>query len=242
METIDKPIYLHLKEYIAVKLLARDASYEAVKRECNLSTLELCNFLATLRRKTGILNTKDSQQAKDYLANYHAASKGPGPSHVQQEVMKRLLGINYEEHTLTAAAYQMGRTEDEVMAILKSGLTMAGIFATTEAEQRVQARIYFANTKTIIGGDDLLTDNHFLALGMYARGETVSGIVDEFTRLKIVGTSHVYVEFLLRQGRDRLGVTARGRGVQRRLVAIALARIARERAEKKENTMDDPMF
>lgn len=242
MEIIDKPIYLHLREYQAIKLLARDASYEAVKRECNVTTLGLCNFMAVLRRKTGIENTKDSQQAKDYLAKYHAASKGPGPDSLQCEAIKRLLGIGHEVHTLPATAYKMGKTEDEVSSLFRSGLALAGIFATEETEQRVQARIYFANTKIIIGGDDLLTENHFLALRMYANGMSASAIVDEFIRLKVVGASHVYIELLLRQGRDRLGVTARGRGVQRRLVATALARIDREAEEKKLNTMDDPAF
>lgn len=227
--------YLTDLEQKAVKLLAEEKSYEAIKRECYLSTLKLCPFLGAIRRKTGIADTKDAQQVRDYITKYEAAANGPGPSPLQMEVINRLMGVGYPEHELSAIDYRMGLSPGSAYMEYEAGLNAAGIYATTASERTVQCRMFLASLH-VRPTASMLNDNHLRALRLYAQNEKEYFIAQQMPP----GFNSIpAVEMLIQDGVDRLGVVARGRGVQRRLVGIALDRLEQE---KSKTLMNDPMF
>jgi ATP/maltotriose-dependent transcriptional regulator MalT len=212
---MEKPnIYLSPAEMMALQMLAEDRSYGAVQRDCGIPSLKF--------------NAKEVQR---YLTAHAQAMEGPGPSALQLEAMQRHFGVGHENHTQEAVASRMGVSTEEAVALFNGGLAAAGIFATDGRERRVQGRIYLAS-QLVLKKALPLSDNHLQVLRLYAIGLSDDAIASE------TGLSFTYVDALIREGCQRLGTVARGRGVQRRLVAIALAR----REGNPPVTMDDPAF
>jgi hypothetical protein len=217
-------IYLTPVELQAVEMLAAGQNYEILKKEFGLNAQTLCPFLGNIRRKTGILSAKDPQQAQDYLAGYAKAMSGPGPDAKQIEVLERTAGVGYKDHPLTALGNCMGMDQSKAVDLYQAALESAGIMTPDSRECRVQARIYLATRFRVTGGRESLTENHLKVLRLYAQGVRDYRMADELGP----EFTNVYSEMLIREGCERLGCIARGRGVQRRLVAAALAQMDRE--------------
>jgi DNA-binding CsgD family transcriptional regulator len=167
---MEKHFYLNEKELIALELLAKDGSYTAIKRDCGLSSVTLCNFLSKLRKKTGVTNTKDVEQVKNYLTQYQAVVTGTGPSDDQRNIIQRVLGVGFEPTTIQAIGHIKGQPTEHILAEYEAGIRAMGIFATSPRERRVQARLWLARRPIIIGGVERLTENHLKVLRMYADG------------------------------------------------------------------------
>lgn len=233
-------IYLTDLEQKALSLLAEDKSYEAVKRECGLTSHQISRFMDRIRKKTGIENTKNVQQVRAYLEKYAKAISGPGPTEQQLEALQRVLGVRYPEQDPHALSYRMGLGSVFAgLQLFEDALNAAGIFATTVSEAKAQGRIYLSYRNSMAKALPL-TENHEAVLHLYAQGHKTHVIAEMLGE----GFSEDYVDLLIHQGALRLGAISRGRGVQRRLVGIALAhRAQREKnAQKAVITMADPAF
>jgi DNA-binding CsgD family transcriptional regulator len=237
--------YLTPNEHTALQMLADDKSYNAIKRVFNLTALSLCAFLAAIRRKTGIEDTSKASLVQHYLTEF-AQTQSLTPTDDQREIVQRALGVGSTRDTFQGIAYLKKRPEAEIRELYESGLKAMGIFAKEDRERRVQSRAYFAREIPAQGAEGL-TKKHLLALRMYADGLKEKQIISDLLALNLPAT-HIYVDFLIKDGCKKLGVTARGRGVQRKLVGIALDE--HERKMKPATpapttapvSMDDPMF
>lgn len=209
-------LYLTTNEEKAIHLLADGKSLETVHYECALSLQRLYNFMATLRRKTGILNIRKAQNSRDYLAKYKKAMAGDPPTTEHLE----LLAI--------VATGKLGELGDREPAFSEA-CNRAGIFATYIPEIRAQCRSYLLHRKAPT--DTKLTSIHKRALLLYAMGKTMREINDTLKPHK--------AKKLLREAMEWLGIVSRGRGVQRRLATIALERM---KEQPTAVTMEDPMF
>lgn len=230
--------FLTASESLALRLLAEDRSYEAVKRECHLTSLELCSFLVGIRKKTGIENTKNSAECRAYLENFAKAQAAGGPNAKEMELLQRLHGVGYlQSQTLEAAAHMMRITPEEAARLYQSALRAAGIFAKNEREARVQTKIFLAS-RNLMKTAMPLSENHELVLHCYAQHMKPRHIAATLGAEKF---PEPYVHKLIAEGLNRLGICSRGRGVQQRLVAVALKRKAQAEAMPPV-TMDDPAF
>lgn len=203
-------IYLTQTEQKAVELIADGRSMEFIHNECVEAPQRLSNFLATLRRKTGISDTKRALPAQKYLAACHAAINGPRPSPDEMGALA------------TVAAHGIRKLPTEQLTLFKSACQKAAIFTHDNSEARQQCRAYLL-CHTSPPDAPKLTPLHKRALRLYTMGKEVWEIAD--TLADGMQEQRTTAEKLLREGIESLGVISRGRGVQRRLVAIALERM-----------------
>lgn len=236
MEIIHR--YLTIAEYKAVKMLAEEKSYDAIKRECQV-TLGKCPtqamplFLSALRKKTGIENTRSAQEAQNYLRAYEQ-SLSVEPNDAQLDVLKRMAGVTHMAHSLLSLANNTGRTEQEAAQDYTDALASIGIFAKHASTRSVQMKLYFASRKPHVEPRDPITERQWEALRMFADGVDAQTIA---THLRMV--KPLYATQLIQSICDRLAIRSRGRGVQRKLARIA---IAYHDAQNAPLTMDDAAF
>lgn len=246
---MDYPIiYLTETEQLALNILADTSGYGyvEVKRKCKVTSALLCPLLASIRRKTGIADTKDPQQIQRYLLKYEQASGQPDEK--QLEMLRRITGVGFRAtgpQTLEGASYHMHLSTTAGQQLFTDALHSIGIFTPEPREQRVQTLLFLASHYVEPKGEHL-TENHLAAMRAYA--EHVNAQPEELARLLGPDFSEGYVKLLLKQGMERLGICARGRGVQRRLVKLALQRMEKEQpaspvpSSLPAVTMDDPAF
>lgn len=232
------PFYLTPVEAKAVKLLSEGQNYRIVGRVCSIEPQKLPAFLALLRKKTGIPDSKEPQYSLHFLRKYALSQAEPPPADALK-TLRRVLGIAETPHTFEALGYKRGTNVHEAIAAYKAALHTIGIFSTDERVQRVQARVYFATQAPPVDASATrpFTPKRIKALELYAAGASFQAIADELPVLK-----PEYAKAIVKEGCEALGVKARGRGVQRRLVGVALERMKRENTPKEPPTMADPAF
>lgn len=230
--------YLTQDEQRAVELLASGKTLEQIARALELSEPRKARYLLdTLVRKTGI-SQRSPERAKAYLRAVEQAFDSDGPNHEQIALIQNIANDGFPRALYLAPIKHTSAETTEKIALHESALNAAGIFSRNPGEVRVQCCAFLAGQKPI----PLLSDKCKAALRLYANGCRMADIA------AIMGESMnaLCVEKLIRTGCDALGVTSRGRGVQRRLLAIALERMEprREQSEQKpdEITMSDPLF
>lgn len=231
--------YLTEEETRALDMLAKETSYHAIRRECNVHSARLPLFMQDLRRKTGIHDTRDAQAVQTYLTSYEQAVNGPGPNARQLECIKRVLGVDYPPHSLEAAAYRMDIKKAEAHELYESGLRAAGIFSRDPRTQRGQARIFLAIRPEAQAGRPPLSRDHIAVLELLSQGYRREVIA---AQLKF---SIGHTKLIVSEIAQRLGAVSRGRGAQEKLILLAAAHLAeRQKDEQKEHEIDmsDPAF
>lgn len=195
--------YLTPQEQLAVQMLAEDKNRHAICEAIELPIHHYSVFMGKIRRKTGILNVRMGRYAREYLANVEIARRNK-PTPDQMNLLAQVAIGNqhvYDANTVVSA------------------LRAAGIFSNHPVEQKSQSRMYLVHREKA-PNEKSLTAAHKRILHLYALGKDLVQIAYE------LGWKHAAsVERCLREAIDSLGVTARGRGVQRKLVGIALERI-----------------
>lgn len=228
--------YLTNDEFLAIQLLAEHKSYTYVKQKCHVSkgrcpSSELSIFYSGIRLKSGIRDLRDAQQCQDYLESYARATAQP-PTEEHLKTLRKILGIGCEAHTFEALANNAQCTRAEAEQAWREALRAIGILTHDERQQRVQARLYLASQKPIVTPAIPISDNGWKALRMHAEGRSFEEIARE---LKLVRPE--YARQLVQEGCAKLGIKARGRGVQTKLIRAALAH-----HDSQQVTMADPMF
>jgi hypothetical protein len=229
--------YLNPQESKALEMLSKDMSYAAVKRDClnsegKCASQALPVFMQGIRKKTGIMDLHDAQEVRAYLEKCQRAAATP-PTDEQLNILRRVLGIGYVPHTMEALANNTGRTKPEALQAWQDALRAIGIFATDPATQRVQAACYFASNTPFVQPVEPFTPKQWQALRLYSQGASFHAIASELGLLR-----EEYGKEVVRRVCEKLGISARGRGVQRKLAALALKQAGKEH----EVTMDDPAF
>ncbi len=231
-------IYLTENEESALHFLAEGKSSLFIKEHCDLPLSGMGFFLATLRRKTGILNIRQPSECRNYISRYVAALKTP-PTAEQLNLLKRVRhGDSLEaiSHRFDITLTELYRRYDEACAAI-------GIFAKEERARRMSILIYLSAF-----GEPLrsLGELQLRALRLLADGKSY----DEISLLMQEKLS--YVRYLIKDAATRLSLSARGRDVQRNLIRAYLARkdaavsaeaaAAQSPSEQPEVSMDDPAF
>lgn len=233
MEIVNR--YLTPMDQKALWLLSEGRSYRIVKDETGINSQRFGIFMAKLRKKTGIEDTQDVQQVRSYLASLHNGE----PTPKQLEILNRVAGTGpfLIPHTIESLAMNLQISKAEAEAKVADACAAVGIMAKDERERRVQIKMYMADRKTVVKGVERLSHEHIAVLREYAEGAHVE-------YMERMGSQfHVNrAKLLLKEGLSLLGICARGRGVQRRLVTIALKRAERESMARTAPTMDDPAF
>lgn len=198
--------YLTPTEQLVVEMIAQDKSYAAIARKTpDLSPRQVAHLRSTLCRKAGIPTIKDSCYAKEYLANVTQTLNGPGPDDYQRSIIRHV----------AAGTRGFRLLQDEHFAAMRA----AGIFTTNPPEARVQCTAFLC-----LQDLPYLSESHLRALRLFADGCPINDLA--------AAMDDDNAETLVREGCDALKVTSRGRGVQRRLVGIALERIERNQSQK----------
>lgn len=230
--------YLTPEEFKAVQMLADDKSYGAIKRECALPgnacpTSQMPIFLASLRKKTGIRDTTDPQQAREYLTKWEQSRRAE-PTPEQLQAIKRMIGLGYTQcQSLTTLANCMALSTEAATLLYQAGLHAIGCFATDPREQRVQTRLYFAHRKPIVTPVEPMTPKRWLAVEMHANGASYESIAEAIGYLRPEDA-----KLFVRKTCVMLGIVAPGRGLQKRLLLAAIA----HRNAQAADALNDPMF
>lgn len=231
METIS--IYLSSNELQALKMFSEERSSAAIKRDCApaLSSSAFVAFCVGTKRKTGIRDLRNAEEVKSYLFWVDQALKME-PTLAQLELLRRILGIGFPDHTFESLANRLQITPKEAQQRYQEALHAIGIFATDERMQRVQARLFFASRPPTVTPVTPPGKLHWEVLRLYSEGLRAEDIAMRMEqRLP-------FVQMLIKQACERLGITARGRGVQRKLAKLAIE----QHEGKKAALMDDPAF
>lgn len=237
-----KNYYLTEEETRALTFLAEERSNAFIRRECKVDTLfrasydRMCRFLFLIRKKTGMEKTT-GEAARKYLEAYASAKHAPTPQQI--EALCRFAGHGHDEHERNqiGAAMRLAPTYDEAKplgeALLDSALHEVGIFATDKGERRTQAKLWAAR-HCPLSTMPKLSPSHLEILQLHADGWSNDAIAEK------MGMTPRNVMFTLREACLRVGATARGRGVQRRILQAILEH--RRAQESTPVTMDDPAF
>lgn len=96
--------FLHPKELRILRLLARGRSYEEVCAEMKIKKSCLHTHCLHIRQKTGIRETKDARQCKDYMLAHTAHPQQywrpspTSPTHTQLEILRLMVeGLSYAQ-------------------------------------------------------------------------------------------------------------------------------------------------
>ncbi len=230
-------IYLTPAEQKAIEMVANGQSNRTIRDALDMTPANYGNFMAALRKKTGIPNTKDARFSREYLEA--VAAPRPDPTPEQLTTLEYVATHGFPVHDLCLLSPHKPISSDRAASLFDSALKVAGIFARNTLEWRVQCAAYLAHRKGVDPQANSLSELHKRTLRLYASGKQIWEIADILHSDKsVIGHMRSTVtEKLLREGLEALGVVARGRGVQRRLVGIALAAMGEAGV-----TMEDPMF
>lgn len=218
--------YLTPTEQAALTMIAEGKSYRAIAQALALSPLTpktVGLFMAKLRQRTGMVNTRDATFARDYLAAYaQSLQKSPTPDQIA--IIEYIAHRGLPKRNIAELA--PGKTEQEAWGIVRAAIQAAGIRAG-ENEWCRQCAIYLAHRNASKAAPKL-SDAHKLALRLYSQGMAVCEINEHLPS----GSPFMDAKRLIREGCDALGATSRGRGVQRRLLSIALAQMEQKPTQK----------
>lgn len=206
-------IYLNELEKKTLTFLAKEKSLNCIRRAIGLHGSAFHSFLHRLRKKTAISNLKDPKRVQRYFADYAAAMSGPRPTPFQMELLAKV----------SLVGFQRAINTPEEMQEFKEARARAALFAKDMLQ--TQCRLYLISCNP--PDPQKLSPVHKRALELFARGMEIPDITDTLKGPQVASK-------LIREGCVLLGIVSRGRGVQRKLAAIAL--------ERMKDPMNDPMF
>lgn len=221
-----KIIYLTKDEDNAIKLLAKGASPSIIQRNCILPASGMGFFTAELRRKTGIIDTRNPRQCREYLENYRKAMEGEGLTPTQLKAAR----FQQDRETYGAIAARLGIPQAEVSLLIEDACTSAGIFSHDVRARKAQWRIYLALFHPI--AERPISDQKMTMLRLLAEGMSYYDIAEKMS------WPLEYLKLVSRQVCAYLGLTAKGKNAQRRLIVAYLEHKDTETADM----MNDPAF
>lgn len=232
-------IYLTENEEKAIRALTEPIVYSALKHSCEVPAIGVHLFAADLRRKTGIRDTKNPLECRAYLQRYDAAMSSLAPTAEQLTLLRYFLaGESYQ-----GVAYQLTRARGEsqieplvatdIPPLVDDACASVGIYTRDDLARRVQIRIYLASFHTALSPSNALSPTEEKYLRLWAEGKGHSEIADA------VGERREYIKDMIKTACKRLGLCARGRGVQRSLVRAFFAQMD---SPKEQIDMSDPAF
>lgn len=219
-------IYLTEDEYKALVLLSEGKTSYMIRQNCFVPASGLSFFLSEIRRKTGIRDTKQPPECREYLKRHAEALSTPPTTDQIRILQKYQAGETWE-----GIAHTMPLLIEQVIPALDSACRAVGIFTQDERARKIQVRQYLAcylPHELVIFTPSVLAVLRGIANGTPL--EDIAQQVDQ--RLEWVRSTAKDTLF-------KLGLAARGRDVQRNM-ATAFLRV-REHLNPTI-TMDDPAF
>lgn len=224
-------IYLSEEEEKALRLLAQGFNSYVIHEKCKLPMAGMGIFTQEIRRKTGIRDTKYARECFLYIKRFEEAMDNPPltPDDL------RLLRFYRDDYTLDAMASEWKTTPVEITARIESLFTHMGIFTKDERARRLQLRIYLIAFHAPAQPE---TPFHWNLLRMLARGLSFAEIAHE------LGERKEYIQFKTREICTKLGLLAKGRDVQRKLIRAFLATHSEPQSPTQDvaDPLNDPMF
>lgn len=183
-------------------------------------------FLSEIRRKTGIRDTKDHKECRDYLKHF-ASFTANLPSADELFALRLLMAGS----SLEAMAYKLHLPQEQITTFLDTACRSVGILTRDERARKIQVRQYITSHFPISGV--IFTPARLAVLRGVADGKPLAQIADE------VNQPTDWVEWTLKDLTKGLGLVTRGRDVMRTLIQTFLK--VRE-VRNPSITMDDPAF
>lgn len=204
-----------------------------IQRKCTLPLSGFFVFAQNIRRKTGIADTRSPEQCRAYLQKYAKAMAGPGFTKDQVTLARLTLG----GHTTEGKAHQIKSTEAQVIELIADLYAKAAIYAEDPTVRKGQLKTYLAahHPENVEVSMDQMVILNYLAQGKSY--EEIGQILSNTPANKIRRQAMLTC--------IRLGLNARGNGVQRNLIRKYLAKVDADNvkeAQGLEDLMDDPMF
>lgn len=219
-------IYLTKDEHKALVLLSEGKTSFMIREQCLVPASGMSFFLSEIRRKTGIRDTKQPPECREYLKRHNEAlSHSPAPEHI------RLLQKYQAGETWEGIAYTMPLPIEEVLPALDKACHAIGSFTRDERARKMQVRQYLAcylPNETVIWAPNVLAVLHGIA-----NATPIEEIAAEVNQLP------GWVRSTAKDTLYKLGLAARGRDVQKTMAASFLR--VREYLNPTV-TMDDPAF
>lgn len=219
---MNKYPYLNDAESQALELLAEGKRMRQI-RESVSSTVEnryFYMFLATIRRKTGIVNTQDIAECLAYRSQMEKVS-------LPAELSKRdmlLLQHFTESWPYSVSAGRMGISEAEAKEQTEAALAAIGITAQDQRTRRSQVRMYFARYGN---------PNKFLPPPSPIHLQILHAIAGGIDPDTLPGLERADIRALTKEACQRINASSPGRNAQRKLVQAYFA---------AQDAMSDPMF
>lgn len=219
-------IYLTKDEHHALVLLSELKTTYAIQEQCKIPMSGMGFFLSEIRRKTGIRDTKQTKECKDYLKRHAEALSKPPTTDQIRILRKYLAGETWE-----AIGNSMPLPLEQVIPTLDKACHAVGIFTQDERARKIQVRQYLA---CYIPNETVIWTPATLAV---VRGIANATPIEEIAQQ--VNQTTGWVRSTAKDTLYKLGLAARGRDVQRNM-ANAFLRL-RDHINPPV-TMDDPMF
>lgn len=206
-------IYLTPNEESALRLYARGkASILDLQQNCLIPAAGLQSLRNDLKRKTGIEDLHDKDEVREYIVKHETTLRLHALGPQQIDFAQKYV----ESRNVAHLAHMLSIYPDEVPEPLEQLLKLIGIFSKDEATRKLHTRVYLIYYHPKI---EPISITHTQLLRAYACGATFEEIgLSTKTPLK-------YVKLAIRKECSRFGLTARGRDVQRWLVAAYLDRV-----------------
>lgn len=218
-------LYLSDNEENALLLLCKGFTSYAIRQQCDIPSAGMAVFTQTIRKKTGIADSRSIETCREYLARYDAAMASLALSPRALQLFRYLS----RGDTLTGTAYLLQCTEAELLMEYESALTAAGIFTRDPQTRGIQTRLFMAAYHPASKPE---TPREWQILREMARGAKPAEIAEA------MAIPLAFVEDKALELCRRIGLIARGRDVQRNLIRAFLSR----NAEKEPVDMSDPAF
>ncbi len=214
--------YISKDEQRVIELIAQGKSSKAIVDEIAHAR----RLRAAIRHKTGIPNTSDARFSREYLEAAQAALSAP-PQFTSDE----LASLSNVAETGMPRSWT-----SEALAVFQSACRKAAIFTSNPGELRTQCRAFLAFRDPVRVA---LTYFHKQAMRLYADGLETHEIAALLTNLDGTPRKLYEVEKLISAGCKMLKATSCGRGVQRRLVGIALNAMENASKSAEKDPLDD---
>lgn len=212
--------YISADEQLMLTLIAQGKSSRAIREEIG----DHANRLrAGLRHKTGIPNTRDARFSREYLDACQAALSARQP--LTEDELAAIRNVANDGFPRSWS--------DADLALFNRAAAKAAIFTRYPAEVRTQCRAFINQQRPI----PALTTFHKQVLRLYAEGKEPEEIAQLLPDTTGAPRPFAYIRKLVADGIKMLDVTSEGRGVQRRLLSIALAQIEQKPTQK--DPLDD---
>ena len=219
-------IYLSPNEDKALRLLAEGRSHYVLRDQCVIPLAGMAVFTQNIRRKTGIHDTRYPRECRLYVEKVDNALA----NHSLTPEELRILEMYANGETSEGIGNRHGKTEWDMEKEIAALLQRIGIFAKDPRICRFQARIFLVSFHK---PNRPHTPQGWQVLRLIAEGRTALEIADELK------TPVEYARFKVKETCALLGLTARGRDVQRNLVRAYLETHAEHPTQPD---MNDPMF